>query len=77
MIDLKKKEGESQNALIFRFNKKVKQSGIMKELRKRRFRDRPVSKNKRRSSALYREKKKNELKEQVKYGAEPRGKNSR
>lgn len=68
MIEAKKKEGESVGSFLFRFNKKVKHSGIMKEMRKRRFTSRAVNRNKRRSAALYRIGKKEELKRVRKYG---------
>lgn len=68
MIDAKKKEGESIGSFLFRFNKKVKQSGVMKEVRKRRFKSRAVNRNKRRSTALYKIDKKEELKQARKYG---------
>ena len=77
MINLKKKEGESSNAFIYRFNKKVKHSGVMKEVRKRRFKDKPINKNKRKASALYRAKKQEEIKEQKKYGGEFGKRNTR
>ncbi|MEK7187487.1 MAG: 30S ribosomal protein S21 [Patescibacteria group bacterium] len=57
MIGVNKKEGESVNALIFRFSKKVRRSGITQEVRRRRFRARPQSKLKKRVSALHRLKK--------------------
>ena len=53
-MEVKKKEGEAVGALIYRFNKKIQQSGILKESKKRRFTDRPVSRIKRRLSALHR-----------------------
>lgn len=53
-IEAKRKEGENINALLYRFNKKLKQSGVLKEAKKRRFSSRGVNKNKRRSGALYR-----------------------
>ncbi|MBI4094583.1 MAG: 30S ribosomal protein S21 [Candidatus Liptonbacteria bacterium] len=61
MIEVKKKEGESANALLFRFTKKVKRSGILREAKKRRFRRRSVSRQKKRVSAHHREKKKKEI----------------
>lgn len=61
MIEAKKKEGESTSALFFRFSRKVKRSGVLKESKKRRFRDRPTSRVKRRVSALHREIKKKEI----------------
>ena len=58
MISVKKRKGESSNSLMYRFNKKMRQSGVVKEARNRRFTTRAVSKTKRRQSALHREEKK-------------------
>lgn len=60
-IEIKKKEGESSGSLIYRFTKKVQQSGVLREARKRKFRSREENRNKRRVSALHREQKKNEF----------------
>lgn len=68
MIDIKKKEGESSNSLLFRFSKKVRQSGVLAEVRKRRFRARPVNRLKRRVSAVYRTAKKAEMARMKKLG---------
>jgi ribosomal protein S21 len=54
MIEVKKKEGESVNAFLFRFTKKIQQSGILKEAKKRRFAKRAENKHARKVSALYR-----------------------
>lgn len=59
-VTVKKREGESTGALIYRFTKKVRRSGILREARGRRFKDRPVSRTKRRFSALHKEKKRKE-----------------
>ncbi len=69
-IEVRKKKGENVNSLIFRFNKRVKQSGVLKETKKRRFKSRDVNKNKKRSSALYRSKRQEEIARLKKYGAE-------
>lgn len=53
-IDVKKKEGESPNALLFRFTRRVKRSGILKEKNKRRFTVREPNKTARRISAIHR-----------------------
>ncbi|PIR87712.1 MAG: hypothetical protein COU10_03210 [Candidatus Harrisonbacteria bacterium CG10_big_fil_rev_8_21_14_0_10_45_28] len=58
MISVKKRKGESANSLMYRFNKKMRQSGVVKESRSRRFTTRDLSKTKRRQSALHREEKK-------------------
>lgn len=60
MIEVKKKEGESSSALMFRFTKKVKRSGVLKEANKRRFKTRVNNKRARRVSAVYRASKKAE-----------------
>lgn len=67
-IEVRKKEGENINTLIYRFNKRIKQSGILKEAKKRRFRLRNVNRIKKRQSALYRVKKERELKRLKKTG---------
>ena len=68
MIGVRKKEGETSNALFFRFSKKVKRSGVLREARKRRFLDRTESRQKRRKSAQHREKKKAEVMSQRRAG---------
>lgn len=68
MIEVRKKDGETSAALLFRFTKKVRQSGVMKETRKRRFYSRTVSKQKRAVSAKYRVNKAKELSDQRKLG---------
>jgi ribosomal protein S21 len=67
-IEIKKREGESANALIYRFGKRVKQSGLTKEVKKRRFQGRAANKRKRRLSALYRMKKMETLARERKLG---------
>lgn len=53
-IRVKKREGESVNTLLYRFNKRVQQSGLVREVRKRQFRKRAENRMKRKNSALYR-----------------------
>jgi ribosomal protein S21 len=60
-IEIKKKEGEPVAGLVYRFTKKVRQSGVIKEVRKRQFRKRDVNKRKRRLSAKHRDQKKAEM----------------
>jgi ribosomal protein S21 len=60
-MEIRKKEGESGNAMLFRFTKRVKRAGILKEANKRRFRKRPQTKRARKLSALHREVKKAEV----------------
>lgn len=68
-IEAKRKDGENINALLYRFNKKLKQSGILKEAKKRRFLSRGLNKNKRRLGAIYRHTKAEEVKRTKKISA--------
>jgi ribosomal protein S21 len=68
VIEVKKREGESPNALIYRFGRRVKQSGLTKEVKKRRFKGRAGNKRKRRLGALYRMKRVEEFARQRKLG---------
>lgn len=67
-IQARKKEGESPSALLFRFTKKVKRSGVIKEARKKRFRSRSINRLKRRLSAIHRERKREEMERMKKLG---------
>jgi ribosomal protein S21 len=71
MIEVRKKEGENVGSLLYRFSKKVRQSGILKEVKKRKFKDRPINRRKIRLAALYRIKKEQEIAELKKYGFTP------
>ncbi len=68
IIEVKRREGENLTSLLYRFGKKVKQSGILKEARARRFWVRRLNRNKSRAKALYRLKKEEELGRERKYG---------
>lgn len=61
MIEIKRKEGESSNAFLYRFTKKIQQAGILKEAKKKRFSSRSQNKYARKRSALYRSAKKAEI----------------
>jgi ribosomal protein S21 len=67
-IDFKRKDGEQVNSLVHRFTKKVIRSGILREARKQRFHERAINRNKRRASALHREKKRLEIEESRRMG---------
>jgi ribosomal protein S21 len=67
-IKVKKEEGESSGSLIFRFNRQVRRSGILREFKSRRFRERSANRNQRRASALRREAKKKEIDQAKKMG---------
>jgi ribosomal protein S21 len=53
MISVNKREGETASALIFRFTKKVRRSGVIQETRRRRFTARPITKRVRKGSAIF------------------------
>ena len=67
-IDVKKKEGESPNALLFRFTRRIKRSGVLKEKNKRRFTTRKPNKTARRNSAIHRAGKRTEIARAKKLG---------
>lgn len=67
-IEIKKREGETAAAFIYRFNKRIKNSGLVKEVRKRQFRKRSGNKRQRKLSAVYRSKKETEILKAKKYG---------
>lgn len=61
MVSLKRREGETISAFLYRFTKRVRQSGVLLEAKKRRFKNRHISKSKRKVSALYKSQKKKEM----------------
>jgi ribosomal protein S21 len=67
-IEVRKKEGESANAILYNFTRKVKRSGILKEVRHRKNHVRTTSRIKRRASAIHREEKRVEVDRQKKLG---------
>lgn len=67
-IEVRKKEGESGQSLLYSFTRRVKRSGIVKEVRHRKFHSRATSRIKRRQSAIHREEKKAEVERQKKLG---------
>ncbi len=67
-VEVKKRGGESGSALLFRFSKKMRQSGVVKEHRKRKFHERTHGKRERRISALHRVAKKAEVSRLKKLG---------
>ena len=70
-IRVNKRKGENFSSLIFRFNRKIKRSGILREAKKKMYFRRPINKNQRRKSALYREEKKREIEKLRRYGYSP------
>lgn len=54
MIEVRQRSNESTTQALFRFTRRVKRSGVLKEVSKRRFTKRPITKRQRRLAALYR-----------------------
>ena len=54
MVEVKRKKGETFDALLRRFQRRFQQSGKNLEMRKRRFHDDGQNRNQRRKSALRR-----------------------
>ena len=67
-MELKRREGESVSAFLYRFSKKMQHTGILKEAKKRRTRTRTINKNKRRIAAIYRDEKRAEIEAAKKLG---------
>lgn len=65
---VQKKDGETTGSLLYRFSKKVQQSGILKEAKKRRFYKRSINDTKRKLSAIHRENQKKERERLKKLG---------
>lgn len=60
-IDVRKREGESASSMMYRFTKRVQQSGVLREAKKRRFHHRSTSRLTRKRSALHRAGKRKEM----------------
>ncbi len=67
-MQLKRKQGESNSAFLYRFSKKIQRSGILREAKKRRYKDRPISKRQARLSAIHRVEKRKEVEKAKKMG---------
>jgi ribosomal protein S21 len=67
-MEVRKRSNETTGALIYRFTRRTKQSGILREARKRRFRTRPESKVKARLSALHKAQKRKQYERAKKLG---------
>lgn len=68
MAEVKKKKGESFEALVRRFNRRVQQSGKILQARKIRFKQEEKSVTKKRESALRREEIKSKREFMIKTG---------
>ncbi len=67
-LEVKKQERENTQSLIRRFTKAIKRSGILKEARKRRFRQRPLSEKAKKNNALRKLKLRKEYEKKDKLG---------
>ncbi|MBI4991741.1 MAG: 30S ribosomal protein S21 [Candidatus Harrisonbacteria bacterium] len=67
-MQVRKKDGENISSLLYRFSKKIQQSGILKEAKKRRFYKRSQNRNKLRLAAKYRAEKVKETERAKKLG---------
>lgn len=55
MVEVKKKEKETTQALVYRFTRAVQQSGILLRAREKMFKEREKSENLKREAALRKE----------------------
>ncbi len=60
-IEVKRKQDEPLNSFLYRFNRAVKQSNVLKESRSSRFLVSKPNRNQRRKSAIYRAKMKQKI----------------
>ena len=67
-MQIKRKENESINSFLRRFSKRIYQSGILKEVKKKKFKRRKPSLRARKISALYKVKKQKEMSKAQKMG---------
>lgn len=67
-ITIQKLRGENPQRAVMRFIKAAKKSGVILEVKKRMFRDRPVNETKKKLSALHRLKKQKEYEQLKKWG---------
>jgi small subunit ribosomal protein S21 len=77
LVEVRKKDGESFESLLRRFNRKIQQSGVLVRARKTRFFEPARSRNLLREDALRRataREKREELKKQGKLPMHPAGK---
>jgi ribosomal protein S21 len=67
-MEVRRRKNENVGSFLYRFSKRVQQSGVLKEVKKRRAHSRPQNRRKRRLGALYRQGKKHEIARMRKYG---------
>ena len=72
MIYIARKEQETSAAMVRRFTQRVQASGILKEIKNKKFYKKPANRNMRRVAALAREKKRVEHAKARKFEKNPR-----
>jgi len=72
MIYIVRKEQETSAAMVRRFTQRVQASGILKEIKNKKFYKKPVNRNMRRVAALARAKKRIEYAKARKFEKNPR-----
>lgn len=68
MIEIKRKEGESSNSLLYRFSKIIRRSGVLKEAKRKKFYINKPNRRYMRESAIYRANKIKEIMKMKKLG---------
>jgi len=76
-VELTKNSNENNLALLRRFSRKIKSSGIIPRVRSIRYNSRPLSKFTKKKKALKTIRKKAEIEEMIKMGKMPERKNFR
>ncbi|MEW6408094.1 MAG: hypothetical protein AB1465_05385 [Patescibacteria group bacterium] len=61
MVEVSKKENETSQALVRRFKKQLQKSGLLLQVRRKMFRERPKSKSKIRQTAKKRQETKGKM----------------
>ena len=51
-MEVRRRKNENVGSFLYRFSKRIQQSGVLKEVRKRRVRSRPENKRKREERSL-------------------------
>ena len=67
-MEVQRREGESTSAFLYCFSNKMRQSGILREAKKRKFHRRALSRQKKHLSALHRVVKQKETEKMRKMG---------
>ncbi|KKQ76113.1 MAG: hypothetical protein US98_C0049G0004 [Parcubacteria group bacterium GW2011_GWC1_38_6] len=68
MVEVKKKDKETVQSLLYRFTRSVQKSGILTRAKKSRFKERPKSRTMQKKAALRREEKREQYKTLKKMG---------